>query len=436
MRWSSSVNNQEEWYLYDASGERVLRRSYDGSHTTITVYAFGEEEHQYAYSGSGSSATNTSNTYYYDLGGQLMGTWDGSSSTTTFFLADTLGSVVSSFNNLPNGAAVVLGDQVYGPYGNQRTQQGTIGTSKGFTGQYNDWLTGLNYYGARYYDPVIGQFLSADVIQGNGVGMDPYSYVGDNPETNIDPTGQRFWDENGSIGGCFITCGFTIEPKITFPSILITPRIVYPTLLIFPQIFFSNWLIFPQITYPRLHITPWPGPEPRERVPGPQRGGGIAASTQSDGGGEPQPSIRYNRAARAAARKVLAETRARRKNERKDIPHTTISVGLAPGRTIVAVNEHRAPEGSSPDNLPIDDIAISVKAVVEELHPGAEFVGPDRLVPNQSPIKHAEDFILTSVPRGTLQGIGSSIDSGVCPRCQQAIGQLEPQVVPGLLDYP
>lgn len=213
VRWSSSINNQEEWYLYDASGERVLRRSYDGSHTAITVYAFGEEEHQYSYSGSGSSATNTSNTYYYDLAGRLLGSWDGTSATTSFLLEDSLGSVVSCFNNLPGGAAVVLADQIYGPYGNQRTQQGSIGTSKGFTGQYNDWLTGLDYYGARYYDPVIGQFLSADLVQGNAQGMNPYSYVGENPESRTDPTGQRFisGDDPGTSATGVITPSHTVS---------------------------------------------------------------------------------------------------------------------------------------------------------------------------------------------------------------------------------
>jgi len=114
-----------------------------GTNTMLTVFAFGVEEHAYPYSGSGSSDTNTSNTYYYTLGGQELGTWDGTSPgspTTNFLLTDTLGSVVSSFNNLPNGAEVVLGDQVYGPYGNQRVQQGTISTSKGFTGQFTDFV--------------------------------------------------------------------------------------------------------------------------------------------------------------------------------------------------------------------------------------------------------------------------------------------------------
>ncbi len=83
------------------------------------------------------------------------------------------------------------GNQVYGPYGSSRYSQGTMGTTKGFTGQYAD-ATGLDYFNARYYDPVIGRFLSADPVQGNTSGMDPYAYVGGNPETLVDPSGAPF----------------------------------------------------------------------------------------------------------------------------------------------------------------------------------------------------------------------------------------------------
>ncbi len=76
------------------------------------------------------------------------------------------------------GSATVQGNQVYGPYGKQRYKFGNLGMAKGFTGQYNDSLTGLDYYNARYYDPKVGVFLSADPVEGNGVGMDPYAYVG------------------------------------------------------------------------------------------------------------------------------------------------------------------------------------------------------------------------------------------------------------------
>jgi RHS repeat-associated protein len=63
-------------------------------------------------------------------------------------------------------------------------------TTKGFTGQYNDPTSGLDYYISRYYDPVASIFLSADIKAGNMQGMNPYGYVGGNPETTNDPTGQ------------------------------------------------------------------------------------------------------------------------------------------------------------------------------------------------------------------------------------------------------
>lgn len=75
---------------------------------------------------------------------------------------------------------------------NKRYSAGALGTDKGYTGQYADALTGLDYYHARYYDPARGQFVSADTEQGNTQGMNPYAYVKGNPETLTDPTGKRF----------------------------------------------------------------------------------------------------------------------------------------------------------------------------------------------------------------------------------------------------
>lgn len=54
--------------------------------------------------------------------------------------------------------AALLGNQTYRPYGSQQYQSSSMGTNKGFTGQYNDNATGLDYYNARYYDPV-GEML-------------------------------------------------------------------------------------------------------------------------------------------------------------------------------------------------------------------------------------------------------------------------------------
>jgi YD repeat-containing protein len=94
-QWYASSTNQEQ-YLYDASGQRMLRRVTNSSSTTIITYPFGIEEHQY--SGSGS---NQSNIYYYFLAGRLLGSLDGNG--TQFYLTDALGSLVSAFTNAAVG---------------------------------------------------------------------------------------------------------------------------------------------------------------------------------------------------------------------------------------------------------------------------------------------------------------------------------------------
>jgi RHS repeat-associated protein len=66
-----------------------------------------------------------------------------------------------------------------------------LGTNRDFTGQRKDG-TGLLYYGARYYDPALGRFASADSIapsKGDPQSRNRYSYVLNNPLKFIDPTG-------------------------------------------------------------------------------------------------------------------------------------------------------------------------------------------------------------------------------------------------------
>jgi YD repeat-containing protein len=151
-QWYASSTNQEQ-YLYDSSGQRMLRRFTNGSGTTILTYPFGIEEHQY--SGSGS---NQWNIYYYFLASRLLGSLDGNG--TQFYLSDAQGSLVSSFTNAPGGASM-KSNQLFGPYGNARYAACCLNTAKGFLGQYNDG-TGLDYFNARYYDPKAAVFLSAD----------------------------------------------------------------------------------------------------------------------------------------------------------------------------------------------------------------------------------------------------------------------------------
>ena len=93
----------------------------------------------------------------------------------------------------------MLDKQEYGAWGNVRA--GNISeTTLSYTGQKRDG-TGLLYYGARYYDPAVGRFLSP-----GGIGIDfknpqmlnRYAYVGSNPltvvrATNASNSDDRLW---------------------------------------------------------------------------------------------------------------------------------------------------------------------------------------------------------------------------------------------------
>ena len=59
---------------------------------------------------------------------------------------------------------IVTATQLYGPYGAVRYSNGSLPGTRGYTGQHADAVSGLDYYGARYYDPAAGQFTSADPL--------------------------------------------------------------------------------------------------------------------------------------------------------------------------------------------------------------------------------------------------------------------------------
>jgi RHS repeat-associated protein len=89
----------------------------------------------------------------------------------------------------------------YKPWGEQRYQSGTALTSYGFTGQReeNAVAGGIFDFKARWYDPQLGRFLSADtIIPGQGaMAWDRYSYANNNPFRYIDPSGHEICDADG-----------------------------------------------------------------------------------------------------------------------------------------------------------------------------------------------------------------------------------------------
>lgn len=89
----------------------------------------------------------------------------------------------------------------YSPYGETVALGPDGGNSLQYTGRENDG-TGLYYYRARYYDPVLKRFISEDPI-GLAGGENFYGYVGGNPISFTDPFGLQ------ATGGSSAASGFS-----------------------------------------------------------------------------------------------------------------------------------------------------------------------------------------------------------------------------------
>lgn len=81
--------------------------------------------------------------------------------------------------------------QLYDAWGNLRVKGTGLPTDVGYTGQRLD-ATGLMYYRARYYDPSLNRFVSADTLVPDGKNpqaFNRYAYGLNNPVKYTDPTG-------------------------------------------------------------------------------------------------------------------------------------------------------------------------------------------------------------------------------------------------------
>ena len=172
-------------FRYDADGVRT-RRSAGG---TVNYYFAGGEYEETA--GVGEF------TYYHSVGGSNVAmTVDGE---LTWVFSNNVCS--ASTTRTESGQNRV---QRYTPYGELRTD-GNLTIDRQYTGQISDESTGLYFYNARYYDPLVGRFISPDTIipdPGDGQDFNRYMYVRGNPIKYNDPTGHDpCADGSGGCGG-------------------------------------------------------------------------------------------------------------------------------------------------------------------------------------------------------------------------------------------
>jgi RHS repeat-associated protein len=103
---------------------------------------------------------------------------------TSNFLTDALGSTLA----LADPTGTVQTQYTYDPFGGATTQGTANANSFQFTGRENDG-DGLDYYRARYYDPMVARFISQDPLDISGGGPNLYGYAMNSPVIYIDPMG-------------------------------------------------------------------------------------------------------------------------------------------------------------------------------------------------------------------------------------------------------
>ena len=108
--------------------------------------------------------------------------------TVRYQMTDAFGSPVASTNT--NGGAASIQRTSYTPWG--EASPSVDGT--GYTGHVMDSGTGLTYMQQRYYDPMVGRFLSVDPVKTDmvtGKYFARYAYAGNSPYSRFDPDGRR-----------------------------------------------------------------------------------------------------------------------------------------------------------------------------------------------------------------------------------------------------
>ncbi|MBU7040352.1 MAG: RHS repeat-associated core domain-containing protein, partial [Theionarchaea archaeon] len=160
-----------EEYFYDGDGKRIKKID-------------AESERVYIYSGltvlyEMNTTTDMEAVYFYGPTGRIA---KRVNDVIEYYNTDHLGStrLVTSENG------VTTEEIMYKPFGEQLNE-----TEERYT--YNQKEldeTGFYYYGARYYDPVIGRFLTRDPLTGekeSPQSLNRYAYCLNNPLTYIDP---------------------------------------------------------------------------------------------------------------------------------------------------------------------------------------------------------------------------------------------------------
>ncbi|MEZ0074137.1 RHS repeat-associated core domain-containing protein [Planotetraspora sp. GP83] len=147
----ATVDGTDTTMVYDADGERLIRRDPDGTATlyigAMEVQASGQQLTATRYYTGPDGATVALRTTQGAIGLKWLAA--GLHGSTQLAIDDASGSVSR---------------ERYLPFGARRGTDDLPFTDHGFLGKVEDESTGLDYLSARYYDPKVAKFISTDPL--------------------------------------------------------------------------------------------------------------------------------------------------------------------------------------------------------------------------------------------------------------------------------
>ncbi|OLY65158.1 RHS repeat domain-containing protein [Leptospira santarosai] len=173
-------------YWYDESGFRIRRSALEEKNNVFTnvEILYPSKFYGLEFIESEKIITSVNNVY---LNGVRIAAMN-EAGALAYYLTDQVDSVSHVLDDEGN----TLSQMQYQPYGETFVQRGDLNFSPKYNSQELDRESGFYFFNARYYDPGIARFTSADTIidgEFDTQGWNRFSYVKGNPIGAKDPSG-------------------------------------------------------------------------------------------------------------------------------------------------------------------------------------------------------------------------------------------------------
>ncbi|HET8893357.1 MAG TPA: LamG-like jellyroll fold domain-containing protein [Gaiellaceae bacterium] len=218
---SATYNGAQELTNYTNAAATMSSAGYDGTGlrqtSTVTPAGGSATTQTFTWDPTGSIPQllmDSSNAYIYGPDNAPLEQVNLSTGSIQYLVSDSLGSV----RGIVSSGGALIASTAYDAWGKPETTGGLSSYSPfGYAGAYTD-TTGLSYLIHRYYDPQTGQFLSIDPLT-DTTGT-PYSYGGDNPVGQNDPTGLCAAGDipHPGLGGLGVALVIAAAPCLTNPA--------------------------------------------------------------------------------------------------------------------------------------------------------------------------------------------------------------------------